>query len=480
MEPAAKEPRVAQKLREDWSKSWPFIAKSPLGDSYARCSIMGVTKISSGGGNVISRHVLTPKHKGRAECKQNACNLKNFFQQVKSRGEDDLQVIRAETLFANAIVEHNLSLALADHMSDLFTKMFPDSQIAKKYAAGRTKTRGLVQVLADSAESSITSENQQKPFSPSTDGSNDKGLSLLQKFEKRNSNDRAVRAHTFLQSSSSKLYALFLSYTLPIFTEANTFLQKEDPVLHLMQNKLRDVITDLLVRFVKPLAISKAENLYLIQHSRRSKQKDREDLMIGERTRAFLEAGKAEGNLGNTAQTHFYEDARSFFSTALGYVISKLPVQDQLLAHAEVLNVKLRSKQKFASLRDFALDVRTARSPENRSFRITKLKSSWRLSGTEKEWSWPHCKATPSIQKKVECWNEIASAVNTTDPARPRRDGRECKKKWTDLKSAVVRYRSDLMRTGGGELPKIPEYFETVMGMIGDQKALLNGIEVII
>ena len=46
-----------------------------------------------------------------------------------------------------------------------------------------------------------------------------------------------------------------------------------------------------------------------------------------------------------------------------------------------------------------------------------------------------------------------------------------------DLKSGVVRYRSDLMRTGGGEPPKIPEYYETVMDIIGDQKALLNGIE---
>ena len=45
------------------------------------------------------------------------------------------------------------------------------------------------------------------------------------------------------------------------------------------------------------------------------------------------------------------------------------------------------------------------------------------------------------------------------------------------LKSAVVRYRSDLKRTGGREPPKIPEYFETVMDIIGDQKALLNGIE---
>ena len=83
---------MAQKFREDWSKSWPFIAKSPLGDSYARCSIcVSDIKISSGGGNDISRHVLTPKHKGRAECNQNASTLKNFFQQVKSRDEDDLQ-----------------------------------------------------------------------------------------------------------------------------------------------------------------------------------------------------------------------------------------------------------------------------------------------------------------------------------------------------------------------------------------------------
>ena len=89
-------------------------------------------------------------------------------------------------------MEHNLPLALADQMSDLFTKMFPDSQIAKKYAAGRTKTRGLVQVLADSAESSMTSEIQQKPFSLSTDGSNDKGSEQLYPIVIRYHNDTKV------------------------------------------------------------------------------------------------------------------------------------------------------------------------------------------------------------------------------------------------------------------------------------------------
>ncbi|KAK3739144.1 hypothetical protein RRG08_045373 [Elysia crispata] len=33
------------------------------------------------------------------------------------------------------------------------------------------------------------------------------------------------------------------------------------------------------------------------------------------------------------------------------------------------------------------------------------------------------------------------------------------------------------MRTGGGEAPKIPECFHSVMEIIGDRRAQLNGIE---
>ncbi|KAK3699014.1 hypothetical protein RRG08_001278, partial [Elysia crispata] len=46
-----------------------------------------------------------------------------------------------------------------------------------------------------------------------------------------------------------------------------------------------------------------------------------------------------------------------------------------------------------------------------------------------------------------------------------------------DLNSAVVRYSGDLMRNIGGEPLKIPEYLDTVMDSIGNQKALLNGSE---
>ena len=45
------------------------------------------------------------------------------------------QVIRAEVKVANFMVEHNVPLAVPDHLSPLFRDIFSDSSIAKKYAS---------------------------------------------------------------------------------------------------------------------------------------------------------------------------------------------------------------------------------------------------------------------------------------------------------------------------------------------------------
>ncbi|RUS81174.1 hypothetical protein EGW08_011039 [Elysia chlorotica] len=84
-------------------------------------------------------------------------------------------VARAEALFTAFITEHNLPLAVADHAGELFRKMFPDSAIAKKYRCARTKTRGLVGVLAkEGKQETVSVLKDGRPFSLSTDGSNDK------------------------------------------------------------------------------------------------------------------------------------------------------------------------------------------------------------------------------------------------------------------------------------------------------------------
>jgi hypothetical protein len=47
-------------------------------------------------------------------------------------------VTNAEVLFTNFLIEHNVPIAVSDHAGSLFRKMFPDSEIAKKYGCART------------------------------------------------------------------------------------------------------------------------------------------------------------------------------------------------------------------------------------------------------------------------------------------------------------------------------------------------------
>ena len=47
----------------------------------------------------------------------------------------------------NFLVQHNQPLSIADDLGPLFRNIFTDSQIAKAYASGRTKTTCLMQLL---------------------------------------------------------------------------------------------------------------------------------------------------------------------------------------------------------------------------------------------------------------------------------------------------------------------------------------------
>ena len=59
----AKKQKVTQKFREEYSRTWPFIQRSKIGDEYAFCDICTVDiKISSGARYDMERHIKTPKH----------------------------------------------------------------------------------------------------------------------------------------------------------------------------------------------------------------------------------------------------------------------------------------------------------------------------------------------------------------------------------------------------------------------------------
>lgn len=91
-----------------------------------------------------------------------------------------LQTRRAEIKVAVVMVNHNIPLAFADHLSPLFKECFPDSKIARKYASARTKTAAIINgAVSPYMLAELVTHLREKPFSLSTDGSNDTGDILI-------------------------------------------------------------------------------------------------------------------------------------------------------------------------------------------------------------------------------------------------------------------------------------------------------------
>lgn len=133
-----KRPRYSAKFKPEWSKDFDgIIRKSSKGESHAFCTLCSVDfTVSHGGKNDVQRHTETTNHQARARQAKGTRQL-NFCPNNK---QDSINAVNAEVLFTNFISQHNLPFAVSDHFTKIVKQMFPDSEIAKKYACGRTKT----------------------------------------------------------------------------------------------------------------------------------------------------------------------------------------------------------------------------------------------------------------------------------------------------------------------------------------------------
>ena len=97
--------------------------------------------------------------------------IKAALQSSSASASVDRQVTVAEVYFATFIAELNLPFAASDHFSKLCKVMFPDSEIAKKFSSGRTKTTALVKhALAPAFNENVIATCQSSPFSILCDG----------------------------------------------------------------------------------------------------------------------------------------------------------------------------------------------------------------------------------------------------------------------------------------------------------------------
>jgi len=81
---------------------------------------------------------------------------------------------------AVVLAQHNLPLAIMDHLSPLFRDIFPDSKIAKGFSAARTKTSCIMNMaLRPHFESILVGQMKSEPFALAIDGSNDNDLQKM-------------------------------------------------------------------------------------------------------------------------------------------------------------------------------------------------------------------------------------------------------------------------------------------------------------
>ena len=164
---------------------------------------------------------------------------------------------------------------------------------------------------------------------------------------------KASQVYYRLIDPRTKLFCLFFEAQLPEFTQMNLLLQSDEPVIHKVRSKCIDLVTNLLLKFVKPEVISKATDVASIPHRNRESLKDREHIVIGSAAREFLQECKRNGSMSSDDRTEFYTPVRLFFSNALDYIFKKFPLQDDALMHAEVVDIEKRKVVKFASVQYF-------------------------------------------------------------------------------------------------------------------------------
>ena len=141
--------RKRQKYQCSYQSSWEseekfatWIRKSKKRRDYAFCTFWAKEiKISGGGANDLSRHRETTLHRRSSEAVATTPNIATVLAATNTLAT---KVIKSEVLFASFIAEHNVPMNVSEHARKLFKAMFPDSDIAKRFASGRTKTTEII------------------------------------------------------------------------------------------------------------------------------------------------------------------------------------------------------------------------------------------------------------------------------------------------------------------------------------------------
>lgn len=177
----SKNPKRSQTFRDDYTKKWSFITTGKKGNTFAYCEVCACDfSIKSGGKDDCRRHVDTDKHEKNSKKlkeQQNNSKITGFFPGTAPATASSLQMdtTRAEVMMVDLITELNLPFSALDVFNKALPIMFKDSKIASQFQCGRSKGTAVVREIAAKTSLTLAERLKQRPFTLSTDGSNDSG-----------------------------------------------------------------------------------------------------------------------------------------------------------------------------------------------------------------------------------------------------------------------------------------------------------------
>ena len=124
------------KFQKVWQQKWPF-AIPVKGDPHCFCCTVCAKTVSCGhqGETDVARHVESIQHQRNTKAVKatQKLNFKHTTHLLRDK------VTTAEVKVANLLAQHNVPLAVADHLNPLVRDIFSDSETAQDYASARTK-----------------------------------------------------------------------------------------------------------------------------------------------------------------------------------------------------------------------------------------------------------------------------------------------------------------------------------------------------
>ena len=173
-----------QKFRSEWLLDEKFkiwLDRTSTNEAYCKwCKITLQPKLS-----VIKLHGESKRHKNFESSCSGSSKVSNYFGKERSLRNETR---RAELMITAFLVDHNIPFRVLDHLSDVLSKAFPDSLIARDFACKRTKSACLAyNILGQELKTELINDiAKAKHFSviidESTDRSTTKSLAVVIKY----------------------------------------------------------------------------------------------------------------------------------------------------------------------------------------------------------------------------------------------------------------------------------------------------------